>query len=324
MTVRLAGPRCLWGSLVVAVAACGPTLDPVYEFALLGDNPYPPENVPMFEALIQDVNARAGLQWVIHAGDIRGRRTSCSDELISSRFDLYQQFELPFVYTPGDNDWFDCGGEAQGGYDDYDRLDYLRSVFYPDPGSTTGQRSMAVQSQSAEAGFEEYVENVIWTYGGVLYATVHLLALTRPPTSSGVATHRMDAAIAWITRAFELAQENDNAAVFISTQADPWVLSGRPPLDPRRGLEPLYPVLVERSDAFPGQVVLAVGDTHIFRVDKPLYRDDGSLVENFTRVETFGDPYIHWVRVTVDVGDRQVFTFHQEVVPGNNATIAAR
>ena len=64
-------------------------------------------------------------------------------------------------------------------------------------------------------------------------------------------------------------------------------------------------------------VVLAVGDTHVFRVDKPLYREDGSLVESFTRVETFGSPYVHWVRVTVDPSDRQVFSFHQELVEEN-------
>jgi hypothetical protein len=62
-----------------------------------------------------------------------------------------------------------------------------------------------------------------------------------------------------------------------------------------------------------------VGDTHIFRVDKPLYRDDRTLVENFTRVETFGNPNVHWVRVSVDPRDSQVFTFHQELVPDNIA-----
>jgi hypothetical protein len=62
-----------------------------------------------------------------------------------------------------------------------------------------------------------------------------------------------------------------------------------------------------------------VGDTHIFRVDKPLYRDDRTLVENFTRVETFGNANVHWVRVSVDPRDSQVFTFHEELVPDNFA-----
>ena len=63
-------------------------------------------------------------------------------------------------------------------------------------------------------------------------------------------------------------------------------------------------------------VVLAVGDTHIFRIDKPMY-DDKQVVENFTRVETFGDGQIHWVRVVVDPSNREVFSFRQEIIPEN-------
>lgn len=315
-------------ALVLASTACSQTSDPTHAFALVGDNPYAPADIPVFEALIRDVNGRDEVRWVVHLGDIRGADTTCSDETITARFDIYQQFDLPFVYTPGDNDWFDCGGEAQGGYDDYERLHYLRSLFYPDPASTTGRRTMPVRSQSEEAGYEEYVENVMWTYGDIVYATVHLVALTRPPTSADVASRRMDAAIAWIGRAFELARDSGSVGVFIATQADPWIVSGLPPLvrqmcptcaEGRAGLERLHPVLVQNADAFSGQVVLAVGDTHVFRIDKPLYRADGTLVENFTRVETFGYPYVHWVRVTVDPRDRQVFTFHQELVPENAA-----
>ena len=61
-------------------------------------------------------------------------------------------------------------------------------------------------------------------------------------------------------------------------------------------------------------VVLAVGDTHIFRVDKPLYDENGALVTNFTRLEVFGHPDVHWVRVDVDADSRSVFSFHQQLV----------
>jgi hypothetical protein len=306
--------------------ACGQVAErePSYEFAIVGDNPYPQENVPRFESLIADVNAHPGLEWVIHVGDIRGR-PPCTDELISSRFNLYQQFNPPFVYTPGDNDWFDCVG---GGYDEYERLGYLRSTFFADPGHTTGGRTIPVDSQSDEPGYEEFVENVMWTRGGVVYATVHLIILTREPRIPERAALRLEAALSWISRAFDQARESGSAGVFIATQADPWPVSGPPNgvrqrcpncLDARPGLEPLYDLLVQQSDTFRGQVVLAVGDTHIFRVDKPLYRDDGSLVENFTRVETFGNPYVHWVRVTVDPREEELFSFQQQLVSDNVA-----
>jgi hypothetical protein len=43
----------------------------------------------------------------------------------------------------------------------------------------------------------------------------------------------------------------------------------------------------------------------------------GPAIENFTRVETFGDPHHHWVQVTVDPADPNVFTFRPRIVPAN-------
>jgi hypothetical protein len=63
-------------------------------------------------------------------------------------------------------------------------------------------------------------------------------------------------------------------------------------------------------------VVLVHGDTHYFKVDKPLI-DQANLVPNLTRVETFGSPNVHWVRVDVAPGSRTVFTFTPMLVPGN-------
>ncbi len=307
-------------ALAMAVTSCSAARDSAYEFALVGDNPYTPTTVAKFEALIDDVNGRRNLEWVIHVGDIRGGQR-CTDELFQARFDLYQRFAVPFVYTPGDNDWFDCQREDGSGFDDYERLDHLRSLFFPNPTLTTGGRRMEVRSQSAEPGYEKFVENVMWLHDGVVFSTIHLVGLTRPPTDSAVAKRRMDAAIAWIRSTFEVAQEEGSVGVFIATQADPWIVSSRNVLmrGVRRaaGLERLYPALVAASDEYGRPVVLAVGDTHIFRVDKPLYRADQSLVENFTRVEVFGHPEVHWVRVTVDPREREVFSFHPELVPTN-------
>jgi hypothetical protein len=41
------------------------------------------------------------------------------------------------------------------------------------------------------------------------------------------------------------------------------------------------------------------------------------LIENFTRLETFGSPNVHWVKVTVDPSSRDVFAVHQMIVKGN-------
>ena len=61
-------------------------------------------------------------------------------------------------------------------------------------------------------------------------------------------------------------------------------------------------------------MVLAVGDTHIFRVDKPLYSNRRQLVENFTRVEGFGNPLVHWINVLVEPDEPWVFSFRQQLL----------
>ena len=125
--------------VVVLAGGCAHAHDRVHEFALFGDSPYRPESVPRVEALIDDVNRRGGLEWVIHVGDTKGGGQPCTDEFLRGRFVLYQRFALPFVFTPGDNDWFDCIRERAGGEDEYERLDFLRSLYFPEPGRTTGR-----------------------------------------------------------------------------------------------------------------------------------------------------------------------------------------
>jgi hypothetical protein len=318
--------------LALTVIALGPAISPAagqsFEFAFLGDNPYGGSfNVPKFQALIEDVNGWGDIGWVIHAGDTKAGADPCSDRFLRSRFDLYQGFDPPFVFTPGDNDWYDCGRAAAGGFDDYERLAFLRGLYYPVAGQTTGGRSMAVRSQSSDAAFGDFVENVTWEREGVVFSTIHLIGAARPPTDPAVAERRMDAAIAWIRAAFARARELESPGVFLATQVDLWRVSGLPVVlrglcprcsEPTPGMDRLYPILVEESLDFGKPVVLAVGDTHIFRVDKPLYDPaTGRLVDNFTRVETFGNPLVHWVRVVVDPETPQVFSFHQQLVAAN-------
>jgi hypothetical protein len=60
------------------------------------------------------------------------------------------------------------------------------------------------------------------------------------------------------------------------------------------------------------------GDTHYFRIDKPLFSTTKRrMIEHFTRVEVFGSPNVHWVRGIVDLNEPQVFTFKPEIVQKN-------
>jgi hypothetical protein len=71
------------------------------------------------------------------------------------------------------------------------------------------------------------------------------------------------------------------------------------------------------------------GDSHYFRVDKPFLDAQGRRLENFTRVETFGDNQgngdndVHWIKVNVDAGSREVFSLQPQIVPRNRTAVPA-
>jgi len=55
----------------------------------------------------------------------------------------------------------------------------------------------------------------------------------------------------------------------------------------------------------------------------------GQRLENFTRVETFGDHQengdndAHWLEVQVDPASREVFSYQTEIVPANRTAVPA-
>ena len=71
--------------------------------------------------------------------------------MIRAEFD---RFEMPLLYTPGDNEWTDCHRVAAGMFNPLERLDVLRDVFFDAPGQTLGADPLPVASQDA-IGFPE-------------------------------------------------------------------------------------------------------------------------------------------------------------------------
>ena len=81
--------------------------------------------------------------------------------------------------------------------------------------------------------------------------------------------------------------------------------------------------------AFEKPVAYVHGDSHYFRVDKPFLDDQGRRLENFTRVETYGDNQsngtndVNWLKVYVNSASREVFAYQPQIVSGNRTAVAA-
>ena len=78
----------------------------------------------------------------------------------------------------------------------------------------------------------------------------------------------------------------------------------------REGFQEILENLQHHTQAYGKPVVLAHGDSHYFRIDKPRLLDNLYL-SNFTRVENFGARAgtRHWVKVTVDPAANDPFLF---------------
>ena len=184
------------------------------------------------------------------------------------------------------------------------------------------------------------VENQRWTFKNVTYVTVNVqgscnnLCDTFPNADEEAARNTAD--IAWIHDSFAEATANNSAAVMIISQADPGFDQSDPTRSPLRnprtlaetdgapdGFQSFLLAVRDETIAFGHPVAYVHGDSHYFRIDKPLLDSTGKRIENFTRVETFGDNAanglndVHWVKALVDPQSRDVFAFQTEMVPGN-------
>ncbi len=254
------------------------------------------------------------------------------------------------MFTPGDNDWTDCDRPSNGGFPSLGRLDLEREVFFSTPYSL-GQIQLPQDVQMEPlclglGGFVPCVENRRWSLRGVTYATLNIqgscnnLCDTDPDPDEYAA--RNDAVIQWMQETFEEAEARGSAAVMLIAQANPgWDLSDptRAPIrDPRTlaqadalpdGFQEFLLALREEVVRFGKPVAYVHGDSHYFRIDRPFQDAQGRRLENFTRVETFGNNPangnndVQWVKVNVDARTREVFAYQVQIVPGNRTAVPA-
>ncbi|SCK55293.1 hypothetical protein VAR608DRAFT_5691 [Variovorax sp. HW608] len=329
-----------------------------YAIGLWGDLPYSDVQALIgVPNLIADMN-RQELAFTVHDGDLKAGNgtpgsvtpTTCSDALYEQGLRFFNSLRAPAMITPGDNDWTDCDRPSNGGFSSRERLDHERKVFFNTPFSL-GQRRLRQEVQATPLclganGPTPCVENRRWTLGGVTYVTLNVqgscnnLCDTAPDAPEWSA--RNQANIAWLRESFRFASARQSAAVMIIAQADPgWDASDgtRAPLRDAKtlaetdgqpdGFQEYLLALREEVIAFRKPVAYVHGDSHYFRVDKPLQDAQGRRVENFTRVETFGDNQangtndVNWLKVHVDVRSREVFAYQPQIVPANRVAVPA-
>ena len=322
-----------------------------YAIGVWGDLPYNDIQAQVgVPNLIADMN-RQELRFTVHDGDLKGGNgiggsvtpTICSDALYEQGLGFLNALRAPAILTPGDNDWTDCDRPSNGGFNSLERLDHEREVFFSDSRSLGQHRiHMVVQTEPLCLGVSgpvACVENRRWHAGGVTYVTLNIQGScnnrcdTAPDEQEWAA--RNAANIAWLRETFQVAKRRHSVAVMIISQGNPGWYTNENDASPRNpvtlvqldakldGFIDFLKALRSEVIAFALPVVYVHGDTHIFRIDKPLLDSGGRRLENFTRLETFGDNAgngtndVNWVKVLVNPHSREVFSFQPQIVPAN-------
>jgi hypothetical protein len=315
-----------------------------YVVGLFGDQPYGAMGKAEYPNVLADLNAHQ-LAFSVFDGDLKaGGDGACTNDLYTTSLAFFNSLRAPLIFTPGDNDWTDCWGRygpGTGGFDPEERLAYERQLFFSTHRSL-GQQTIPLQRQSDEPGpYAAYSENARWRKGPVVYLTLNVQGsndndahldvpedvgqdpYTRSPAEIARqdAEHlaRLAANKAWLDESFAYAKSVGARGVMVIWQADPNFNNEQhlARADEYDGFPEILEALRQATMAFSGQVVLVHGDSHYFKVDQPLTSDKGTVLANFTRVETWGAANLHWVSAEIDVNAPTLFTFRSMIVPAN-------
>ncbi len=301
--------------------------------AVIGDIPYGAAKIAAFPADIAKINADPDVSLVAHLGDIKNGSSLCSDSYFATIKADFDQFQDPFVYTPGDNEWTDCHRANNGGYVPTERLSALRKLFFTVPGRTLGVNAIPVTTQSADPAYAPFVENAMWTQSGVVFSTFNIPGSNNDlvpwfgvtPLSADQQNEystRLDATLSWINKAFNTARQTDAPGVALLLQADMWDTSALTPGgDGLTGYDSIVKRIGTLASHFGKPVLILEGDSHVFRVDHPFTAADPLYgihplaprdleAPNVTRIVVDGSGQANdYLKLTVDPSTPGVFSW---------------
>jgi hypothetical protein len=315
-----------------------------YTIGLFGDMPYNALGRSQYPNLLADIN-QSNVAFSIFDGDLKaGGDGPCSDSLYSTSIANFNTLRRPLIWLPGDNDWTDCWGRygpSQQPYaDPIERLDYERQQF-DSTNQSLGQKTLTLTRESSEGSQHAiYSENVRWVYGPVVYLGLDVQGSndnypyhdtdaenpTAPVRSDAEIRRQRDeetarkaANLHWLDDGFAYAKQIGAKGILIDWQADPNFNNEQQLTNPHDwdAFPDYVNALQSETETFRGQVALVHGDSHYFKIDKPLSDPNGGVLANFTRVETFGARNTHWVSATIDPNDPNLFVFEPRVVAAN-------
>jgi hypothetical protein len=333
MSIKLAA--AMLAALGLAACATSNPGPQTYSFGVWGDMPYKKAgDGPRLPAVLKSIN-QSDIAFSLYDGDIKDGSSKCTDDIYTDALKMFGAMVKPVVYIPGDNEWTDCHRLNNGGYDALERLGHLRRTMFPTPNSL-GQSQIPLEHQGRPG--EKFVENTRFSHGGIVFAGFNVpgsnnnrvldakdcgkkSARDAKQCDAANAEHlERDAAnVTWLEQTFDAARKQSSAGVVLVFQGDPgFDLPETEDADESKapvvsGYRNFIAQVVKQTERYAGQVLLVHGDTHFFKLDRPLHNPT-RLLPNLTRLQSFGSPILHWVKVTVDPSSPNVFQVQPVIV----------
>jgi hypothetical protein len=242
--------------------------------------------------MIDNINAGSPL-FSVHVGDIGpGSSSTCTTAKIDEETARFDTSTRPLMYTPGDNEWTDCGSAALS------QLSYIRSKVFRGTGTLSrGGAPMTLESE----GQSGYPENTRWRQGPVTYATLHMVGGDDNYSHRSEFDPRRAATITWLRQTFAQAKARGDKGIVLLSQCDPKFH------DPSsKAYKSMYDALRQETLNFNGQVLYVNGDGHDFISDRPM-----AGVNNLRRIEVEGDSQVSYVKVRIDPSSSALFVVPQ-------------
>ncbi|MDD5581012.1 MAG: hypothetical protein PHY16_17290 [Methylobacter sp.] len=316
--------------------------------AVIGDWPYNKLLLDNAHLLSDSVNEDVNVSRLIHVGDIHAGSMPCTSADILPPISLsnpgynqkvyfqFQQFNKPVIYTPGDNEWTDCQKSKQfKSGDPLKELASLRSQFFAKPGLTLGKEAQVLsQAQHFDPAYPtdaQFVENVMWQQGKVVFVTLNVPGsnndtlpwadtFSNPLAQTQEVAERTSADFRWLDAAFQMAKKEHARAVVIGIQADMWDPAAiTATTNELSNYTPIVQKLADLVEDFGGPVLLLNGDSHVYGSDQPLADQSSSTgsihhtqsVPNLTRITVQGSTTApsEWLRLTINPRNNQPFSW---------------
>lgn len=268
---------------------------------------------------------RHRVDFAIFSGDTKDGGSKCSNEIILDGLENYfTKLNVPTLYAVADNEWTDCHRISNGSYDPIERLEKIRMYFFS-KNTMQGKNPLKVQREGKKG--KKFSENSRLIYNNVMFVALNVvgsnnnLVITEKQCSKksnrtkkdcDMATkeykERNEANIKWLNESFEIAKKKQLSGIVIVSHAnmyypfnlvdDGYNKKFLPSLDQNNGFTDFFNTLVTQTHLFKGQVLLVMGDSHYFKIDKAMNEKDGTATQNFTRVVVFGGNETSWIELT--------------------------